>query len=500
MDDLLVRGGLIVLRWREDALVLQDAALLLREGKIIEHGPFANLQIRNPQANVVGDGTHLVIPGFINAHSHGRGLSTITRGVPDQPIESRVPLMRTLRSVDPYWDTLLSCVRQLEHGITSTMHVDSYYGGDSNWHGSRFSRVLSAYAASGIRFSLTLGIRDQHAFAYIDDQIFLDSLPEHERRVAIESLLPTMSSDDYLRLYDHLADRVPGSVLQFGPINPVWCSDDLLGRISEAAQQRGARVHIHLLETRYQREYALRKYGRTAVEHLASIGFFRADATCAHCVWVTEADLVVLRDAAALVVHNPSSNLRLGSGIAPVRVMSESGVRLAIGLDSSSLNDDEDMLEELRLAYVLHRLPQTAQGAPRALSALKILQWATEGGAESVGLENVGRLESGCLGDVVLIQVPASRRAMTPRVIAESLLNWPRDFAVDTVIVGGRVVVKDGRYAIQDRTEIESNTLSSLGQPQDRKDWSGDVRSRIMAVYGEWRADLDPFYAVNSRR
>ena len=89
---------------------------------------------------------------------------------------------------------------------------------------------------------------------------------------------------------------------------------------------------------------------------------------------------------------------------------------------------------------------------------------------------------------------------MTPRVIAESLLNWPRDFAVDTVIVGGRVVVKDGRYAIQDRTEIESNTLSSLGQPQDRKDWPGDVRSRIMAVYGEWRADLDPFYAVNSRR
>ncbi len=130
MELIAVKGRWIVSGWGIGSRLHEDSAVLVENGLVQGIAPSRSLEERYPTAQIVGDGTHLVMPGLINAHSHGHGISTLRLGVPDDPLELRVLEMRASPKVDPYWDTLLSCARQLECGITSTVHLDSYYAGD----------------------------------------------------------------------------------------------------------------------------------------------------------------------------------------------------------------------------------------------------------------------------------------------------------------------------------------------------------------------------------
>jgi cytosine/adenosine deaminase-related metal-dependent hydrolase len=477
--------------------VLHDGALYVEAGIVRAAGPYESLRRHHPESDVIGDGAHLIIPGFINAHSHGRGVTTLRQGIADEPGEIRSIDLRVGLTVDPYWDVLLTCARQLEGGITSTMHLDTNYGfGPPELYEGRLRHVLAAYAKSGIRFSVAFPIRNPDADDAYLSEAFLASLPHEVRDEVAQWRRPVMGVDQSMMLYDRLRADYPGVTLQLEPVGPDAWPDDLLVAVRKKAAAQGAKVQLHLLETAYQKAAALATFGKTSVERLAEIGFLDADVSCAHCVWVTESDIRFLRDSGAIVVHNPSSNLRLRSGLAPVKPMAAAGVSVALGVDNLGMNDDEDMLQEVRLAQLLHSPPGLDQAE---MHPETVLRWATEGGVNVVGNGSRGRLEIGCPADLVMAHLDRIKDAPsdTCRQVAASVVQWVRQSAIDQVMVGGQVLVRGGRYVLQDRDELERKAF------QSRREWRGPairvVKERIAAVHGTRQIPHDPYYPLHSR-
>jgi cytosine/adenosine deaminase-related metal-dependent hydrolase len=284
--------------------------------------------------------------------------------------------------------------------------------------------------------------------------------------------------------------------LQLAPLNPDACTDDLLRAVREAATEQGKRINIHLLETPYQKAHALERWKQTGVSWLAREGFLGPDVVCAHCVWLTEADVALMRETGAVVAHNPSSNLRLRSGLAPIRPLADRGVAVALGTDNLGVNDDEDLLQEARLAQLLHS-PPGLDVAP--LAAETVLGWATERGAAVLGPPRLGRLEPGAPADLVLAHLgPVARDLDGPAALAAAVVQWLRPRAVDVVMVGGHVLVRGGRYVAGDRDAIERRAYETSRR------WSPAPAVRLLKatvtdLYRDWPGGAEAYYRLQSR-
>ena len=498
MKRQLVRGRLLVTRWGAESAALERGAVYIEDGIVKETGPFEPLLRLHPESETVGDGTHLVIPGFVNAHSHGRGITTLRRGIPDDPGEVRSVGLRLGLSVDPYWDVLLTCARQLEGGITATMHLDSNYGyGPPEHYAGRLRNVLAGYADSGIRFGVALAFRDPSVDDPYLDAAFLAGLDEETRQEIEEWRRPFIPFERYLRLYHDLREGFADAALQFEPVGLDACSDEFLAAVRHAATAEGVRIQLHLLETVYQKAHALKRFGKTEIERLAETRFLSPDVSCAHCVWLTERDIGILRDTGAVVVHNPSSNLRLRSGLAPVRPMAAAGIPIALGIDNLGINDDEDMLQEVRLAQLLHSPPGI--GHP-AIPPGVALQWATEGGARTIGMDRLGRLEAGSHADLIMARIrPIDGMVFEhDRDVAAGVLQWVRQSHIDQVMVGGEIVVRGGRYTLRDRDDIERRAYES-GRPWALTPAVRLIRSKIVERYADRAIAGEPYYRWHSR-
>lgn len=498
MAEQLIRGRLVVTRWGAEARTVEKGALHVEGGVVREVGPFDELRRRHPAAEEVGDGTHLVIPGFVNAHSHGRGITTLRQGIPDDPGEVRAVGLRVGLSGDPYWDVLYTCARQLEAGITATMHLDTNYGfGPLESYEERLRQVTRAYAESGMRAAVTLSLRDSSIHDPYLEESFLATLCA-EIRAEIEGWRrPPLSLDDYLGLYDRLREQFPAVPLQLEPAGVTGCSDDFLRDIRKAATARAAGLQLHLSETAYQKLYSLKRFGKSTAQRLADSGFLCSDVSCAHCVWLTQRDIGLMRETGAMVVHNPSSNLRLRSGLAPVRAMAAADVHIALGTDNLTLNDDEDILQETRLAQLLHSPPGLGEAPIPAQTAL---HWATQAGARVLGIEGLGALEPGSPADLVMVRNRSVDRAVleSGHDIAASVIQWVRQSDIDRVLVGGQVMVRDGRYVFRDRDEVERKAYEAHQQwrltPATRL-----LRSQIGERYASQEVGGSPFYQLNAR-
>ncbi len=195
------------------------------------------------------------------------------------------------------------------------------------------------------------------------------------------------------------ADRV---AVQLAPLNYQWCSDAALERVADVSKAHGAPMHMHLLETPYQRAYARRRGVGSPVAHLQKLGLLNARMTLGHGVWTTEADLDAIAAADTRICHNCSSNMRLKSGTAPVNAMLARGIKVAIGIDEAGMNDDRDMLLEMRQVLRAHRPPGHDSVAP---TAAQVFRMATEHGAATTGFgSRIGRLEAGRAADMVLLR------------------------------------------------------------------------------------------------
>ena len=253
------------------------------------------------------------------------------------------------------------------------------------------SQVLRAYDAAGMRVSYCYAVREQNRLVYQDDAAFVASLP-----VALRGPMQAWfdrfrtSLGDMVALFESLHathNARPRTRIQLAPANLHWCSDHALATLSDIATRHGVKLHIHLLETAYQKEYASRRTGGSAVEHLGRFGLLGPQMTLGHGTLLNEADIALVAATGTCICHNCSSNLRLRSGLAPLNRFAAAGITTAIGLDEAGINDDRDMLREMRMVLRAHRTPGMDDDVP---TVPQVFAMATAAGAQTTGFAGAG--------------------------------------------------------------------------------------------------------------
>jgi len=468
--DCLIEAGAI-LCGVDDAgafTVLSDAAIRVESGNVAEIGPLAHLRGRYPDLPRYGGAGMIAMPGMVNGHHHS-GITPLMHGVPFAPLEFWLPRFRAQRRVPLRLDTLYSAIEMLESGTTTVHHIHGgMSGGADNWH-QTVDGVLAAYGEIGMRAGFSFMIRDRNRVTYEDDGALLADLPTD----AAEWLGAQLAAEaapvpELMRFYAEIRERWGQSDhvrLNLAPANLHWCSDETLGLIFEVARNAGAQIHMHLLETERQAHFARERTGLSAVAHLHRLGCLGANVTLGHGNWLSRDDMDLLADHHCTICHNASSGLRLGSGIAPVNRMLERGLGVALGIDQSGINDDRDMLAEIKLVWALHR--ETGLWNERA-STTQILRMATEHGAMTAGFgDRIGRLEPGRAADIVLLdRGKVERPAVDPRTpLVDTVLMRAKSEAVDQVFVGGRLVVANGRVIGIDRDAVMAEIAEEMRRP-----------------------------------
>lgn len=353
------------------------------EGKrIVAVAPRQELQTRYPDAKIIGGDHYLLSPTFTNSHDHGRGLGTFPLGAPDDLLEIWLPGLYSQPRVDPYLIARWEAIQLLHAGVT--LHAHSH--NPQSWQAmeEESEAALRGYAEVGIRTGFHPPLVDQNPLIYADRAGFLAGLPSTVAEDAQRFLQPNpLSHAEYFalcqRLYSRYHDPVDHTVhIQISPAGGQWCSDALILGAAEFAQSHGTRLQMHMLETQYQRHYAWQKWGKSFIAHLDEIGALGPWLTLAHMIWTDPSDLEVLAARGVGIAHNPSSNLRLRSGVAPIPAYLAHNIALGIGLDGQTLDDDQDYLREMRLAWTLANRP--AASSP-TISASQIFNMGTRGGA-----------------------------------------------------------------------------------------------------------------------
>ncbi len=421
--DLLVTGGTVITM---DAArrVIEDGAVAIRGDAIVAVGPKAEVEGRFRAARRVDARGRLVLPGLINGHTHAA--MTLLRGLANDLtledwLRTRIFPAEARNVTEDFvvWGTRLAALEMIRGGTTT--FADMYYFEDA---------VARETKAAGLRGVLGETLID---FPVPDSKTPAEALEK------IERFLEHWKGD---------------AMIQAGvaPHSAYTCSADTLRKGAALARKHGAPLLIHVAETRFEREESLAKKNLSPVAYLDSLGILGPDVIAAHCIWVDEKDMTILVVRGVGCVHNPSSNMMLASGVAPVVQMLAAGMPLGLGTDGpSGSNNDLNMMEEIDLAAKLQKISRLD---PRALSAQQALEMATIGGARALHMENrIGSLEAGKKADLILLRTDAPHAVPTYEVVAQVVYSLKAS-DVETVIVNGRVVMEGRRVLTLNEKEI----------------------------------------------
>lgn len=450
--DLRIRG----VRLGTEASAAPAMNIVIHAGRIMavhattdEHA-YAALQ---PAREI--DGCHLLaFPGFINAHAHSN--ESFEQGAYEGlPLEAWLALAYSplhAETLPPRWHYLramLLGLQSLRSGVT-TVHDDFL---NPRCDAQAVQQVQAAYEHLGLRarIALTLG-----------DRGYRDALPRgwlrwpDALRVALDRQAPTPRSEQlaYARAMLQQQSEQPHSLVRFtlGPRGPQRCSAELLNAVAEISHHYDVPVHMHVLESRLQALTAQHRHGASFITILKRAGVLTHRLALNHAIWLTHDDIDLLAAAGAKVVHNPLSNLKLGSGICPVKDLLANGVELALGTDGAATGDSLDMFDTLRLAALVHTLD--AQPGRPAPTAAQVVAMGTTGGAASLGATGeLGVLRAGAVADITLLD------AHDPTFVP---LNDPQrqlcfaatSRSVHSVIVDGQVVYAQGRAVQVDEAAV----------------------------------------------
>lgn len=361
----------------------------------------------------------IVMPGLVNTHGHA-AMTLFRSYADDMPLkdwlEQKIwPIEEYLTADDVYWGTMLALAEMIKGGTTT--FTDMYFFMD---------RVAEAAAESGIRAVLSRGLI---GFGPTSES----GLKETE----------TFFED----WHDAENERIK---IMLGPHAPYTCPPAFLRKVMDLAVKTGRPIQIHLSETRQEVEDSLKDHGFRPPKLLYDLGLFDFPVIAAHCVHLNEDDIEILAEKNVGVAHNPGSNLKLGSGIAPAARMLQSGITVGIGTDGASSNNNLDMIEEMRLAALLEKV---ISPDPIMIDALTALQMATAKGAEILFLKNTGRLREGWKAD--LIGLRCDRPHLTPMHNPLAHLVYASAAAdVDLVMVDGRLLLERGELKTLDEEKI----------------------------------------------
>lgn len=305
--------------------------------------------------------------------------------------------------------------------------------------------VARAAKEVGIRVTFAVFMRDRNPLVYGDAKPLLDQL-DPDARASIEATFfaaPPSAADQVARV-EAIAAAVESDTftVQFGPNGPQWCSDDLLAAIADASRHSGRRVHMHLLETLYQRAFADANYPDGITRRLASLGLLSQRLTLAHCVHARADELDDIARAGAVVATNPSSNLHLRSGIAPIGEAIRRGCRVALGVDASAFDEDDDILREMRLGHFLHG----GWGFDEVVQREDWLNRIVANGRFANGAPGDGALRVGAPADILVLDLDSlDRDAVMPVEPIDLLFARAQAAHVDALYVAGRLADADFR-------------------------------------------------------
>jgi 5-methylthioadenosine/S-adenosylhomocysteine deaminase len=489
--------------------LVEGGAVLARDGVVAATGSLAELTALAPHAKIAAYPRHMMLPGFVNSHHHV-GLTPLQLGSPDMPLELWFATRIPARSVDIHLDTLYSAFEMLASGITTVQHIQGWMPGPLENIFSVASSTLKAYRSIGMRASYCFAVREQNRLVYEADEAFCARLPpDLGARLAAHLRRQTIPFDDNLRLFDMLTEANAGERLtrvQLAPANLHWVSDDGLQALQEKSQAAGVPMHMHLLETAYQKEYAMRRTGRTAVAHLERLGLLGPHMTLGHGVWLTEEDIEIAAATGTCICHNCSSNFRLRSGVAPLNRFEARGLTVGLGLDEAGINDDRDMLQELRLVLRAHRIPGMEDDVP---TCPQVMRMATEDGGKTTAFgREIGRLEPGRRLDAVLIDYEkATWPYQDPDIPPlDALMQRAKSDTVDAVYVEGELVYAEGRFTRVDRDAVLGEIAEALARPRTpeeiaRRELGLAVVPHVKRFYEGYIGgpSASPFYAPSSR-
>ena len=376
-------------------------------------------------AEKIDCGNKLTTPGLVNAHTHAA--MTLFRSYADDMalmdwLQKKIwPAEANLTAEDVYWGTQLAIAEMLASGTTA--FADMYFFMD---------QVAKACVETGMRASLSRGL------------IAVDGPGQEERFAENE------------QLFNDFHGAADGRItVMLGPHAPYTCPPRCMEKVVAIARRIGAEIHVHLSETKDEVEKCKSIYGKSPVALLDGLEVFDCGTLAAHCVWVSEEDIQILAEKKVRVVHNPSSNLKLASGAAPVAAMLNAGVTVALGTDGATSNNKLDMLEEIRMASFLQKLDRMD---PTVLPSSQVLQVAHQGGAAAIGQGDVlGRIEPGYKADLAIYDTTAPH--WFPQHDLASILTYAAASAdVSHTLVDGRVLYRNGEFTTLDIAKVKAET------------------------------------------
>ena len=408
--DLIVAGDYVV-TMDDAATVHTGSAIAIDDGVIIAIGPAAEIRAGYQAEQTLEGKDRIVMPGLINGHSHAA--MTLLRGVADD-----LGLMDWLNNyifpaevefVDADFvriGTELACWEMIRGGTTT--FVDMYYYPDV---------IANVVDSCGMRALISATVIDQRS-------------PDAES--AVDSI---QKGSDFIKRWQSKNSRITPI---FGPHANYTLNAEQLQATRAAAMGFGVPVSIHMSESPFEVQYSKDTFGMTSIEFFESIGFLDGPTIAAHVVWPTDVEIPILADRKVGVIHNPTSNMKIASGIAPIADMLKAGVRVGLGTDGAASNNDLDLWEEMRLAAFLQKVEQMD---PEVLSASTVLNMATSGGATAIGLgDSIGSLEIGKRADLIQVAFDDVHHVPTYNVISHLVyVNDEQDVA--SVIVDGKVLM-----------------------------------------------------------
>lgn len=424
MPSLFIRNATIVTM--DDDRNIFEGSLLIGGGlimRVIEgittDDNLARLALP-PTTEIIDASGLIVMPGMINTHGHAA--MTLFRGFADdlplqEWLEEKIwPLENLLTAEDIFWGTMLGIAEMIRSGTTT--FTDMYFSMD---------QVARAVEITGIRAVLAHGIVGTSG--RLEKDLY-----------------------DTEKLVENWHGGAGGRItVTLGPHAPYTCPPESLKRIIALAEKVNLPIQIHMSESRLEIENCLKEHGVTPVELVDRVGLFEGrKVICAHCVHLRNHDIDILAARKAGVAHNPTSNLKLGSGIAPVMGMLQAGIKVGIGTDGAASNNNLDMFEEMRLAALL---PKGLEENPSLLPAAKALQLATTNGAEILFLPKTGVIEEGYRADIIGITRDLPH-LQPPHDVEAHLVYSASGSDVELSIVDGRILMKEGKLVTMDEERI----------------------------------------------
>jgi 5-methylthioadenosine/S-adenosylhomocysteine deaminase len=433
--DLIIEGSFIV-TMDEDRTVFKNGAVAVKDGLIIALGPATDINAVHTAAERISGNNRIVLPGLVNGHQHAA--MTLLRGVADDRALldwlTNYIFPAEVEFVDAEFvriGTELACWEMMRGGTTT--FVDMYYYPDV---------IAEVVESCGLRALISATVIDQRS-------------PDAE------------NADDSVKkglgFIGRWKDRNSRITPIFGPHANYTLNADQLKATRNAANEAGVGISIHMSESPFELQYSKDTFGMTSIEFFESIGFLDGPTIAAHVVWPTETEIPILAERRVGVIHNPSSNMKLASGISPVTEMLRAGVLVGLGTDGAASNNDLDMWEEMRLAAFLQKVDRMD---PEVLSAQTVLTMATSGGARAIGLaDQIGALGVGMKAD--LIQVSFEDVHFVPTFDVISHLVYVADEQdVATVVVDGKVLMRDREFLTIDTERVAREARELAGRIQ----------------------------------